>query len=92
MENANVVLFIDIIRIILTYVSFHSSEHHSNRHIVKWTPPQDRCVKLNIDRSCGTFSDIGYDGLLRNKGDWITYFSYNEGQGDALFVEFFWGL
>jgi len=54
----------------LTSINIHSSKHHINRHIVKWTPPQDGCVKLNIDGSCDTFGDIVYGGLLcDSKGD-----------------------
>ena len=47
--------------------------HHIDCHIVKWTPPQDGCVKLNIDGDCGSSNDnLGVNGLLRdNKRDWI---------------------
>ena len=45
-------------------------------YIVKRTPPRDECVKLNIDGSCGDYSDIGFGGLLSdNMGDWIVGFS-----------------
>ncbi|KEH17585.1 hypothetical protein MTR_0007s0410 [Medicago truncatula] len=58
----------------------YSIQHHTNCHIVKWTPPQDGCVKLNIDGSCGTSGDIVSSGLLLdNKGDWIVDFSSNKG-------------
>jgi hypothetical protein len=89
-KTQNVIHFIDIMRTDLTSVNIHSSEHHINRHMVKWTPPLDGCVKLNIDGSCGSSGDIGYGGLLRdNKRNWIAGFSSNEGQGDVLFVELF---
>ena len=74
----------------LTSINIHSSEHHINRHIVKWTPPQDGRVKLNNDGSCDAFGDIGSRGLLRdNKGNWIVELSSIEGQRDALFDELF---
>jgi hypothetical protein len=74
----------------LTYVNIYSSEHHINRHMVNWTSPQDGCVKLNIDGSCGASGDIGSGGLLcDNKVNWIAGFSSNEWQGDALFAELF---
>lgn len=58
--------------------------------IINLTPPSDGCVKLNIDGSCVASGDVGFGGLLRdNKGNWITGFSSNERQGDALFAELF---
>lgn len=42
----------------LTSVNINSSEHHINYHMVKWTPPPDGCVKLNIDENCGASGDI----------------------------------
>jgi len=84
----NIIHFIDIIRTNLNYVNIHSSEHHINRHMVTRTPPQDGCIKWNIDGSCGASDDIGSKGLLRdNKRNWIAGFSSNEGQMDALFAE-----
>ena len=78
--------FINIKYTDLTSVNIHSSEHQ----IIKWNPPQDGCVKLNIDGSCGTSSDIVFGGLLcDNMGYWIAGFSSNEGQGDTLFAKLF---
>jgi len=57
-------------------ITIYSYEHHINRHIVKWIPLQDECVKLNIDGNCGASSDIGSSGLLcDNERDWISSFS-----------------
>ena len=56
----------------LTSINIHSSKHH----IIRWTPPQVGCVKLNIDESCGVFGDIGFGSLLRdNRRNWIVGFS-----------------
>jgi len=73
----------------LTYVNIHSFKHHINRHMVKWTPPQDGCIKLNIDGSYGASGDIGYGGLFRdNKGNWIAGFSSNERQGVCFLLSY----
>jgi len=48
--------------------------------MVKWTTPQDECVKLNIGASYGASGDIVSGGLLRdNRGNLIDGFSSNEG-------------
>jgi len=89
METQNVIHFIDIMRTDLTSVNIHSSKHHINRHMVKWTPPQDGGVKLNIDGSYGASGDIGSGGLLCDtKGNWIAGFSSNEGQGMRFLLSY----
>jgi len=60
----------------LTSVNIYSSKHHNNRHMIKWTTPQDGCVKLNIDGSFGASGDIGSGGLLHDKkklDNWILF-------------------
>lgn len=85
--------FIDIICTNLTSINIHSSKHHINYHIVKWTPPQDGCVKLNIDGSYDSSRDIDYDSLHRdNNVDQMTDLSFNEGARRCTFSRTIWCL
>lgn len=65
-------------------------EHHIHRDLVRWEPPPERFVKLNVDGSCSAAGNVGVGGAIKDShGKWITGFSSNEGKGDALFVELF---
>lgn len=60
------------------------------RQEIKWKPPTNGYVKLNVDRSCNHNGEIGSRGLLRDgNGQWICRFSSKDGCGDVLFAELF---
>lgn len=56
--------------------------------LVRWIPPPEGLVKLNVDGNCNKLNVISVGGAIRNaQGDWIAGFSCKLGAGPALLAK-----
>lgn len=62
---------------------------HGSFLTVRWQPPPEGSLKLNVDGSfMPAISSMGTGGVLRNhQGNWVAGFSTFEGKGDILQAE-----